>query len=142
MHLVVNEDDGTHEAQLRTAIDLFLSLAEPAILLGDLNEVGSHPAIVRLLNTPRVRNALANSPRTNGKQNPIDWIITRGFRTVRAEWMETAASDHPVARAELELSTETAGEPRRDNHRTLSEQVRHGVRSAVDRRPLIWPIAG
>jgi endonuclease/exonuclease/phosphatase family metal-dependent hydrolase len=107
VHLVVNSEDNTHEAQLRTAVDLFLSLAEPAILMGDFNEVRSHPQLVRLLGVPGVQNALANVTRTDVKKDHIDWIITRGFRTIHAEWTQNSASDHPVARAELELSATT-----------------------------------
>jgi hypothetical protein len=51
-----------------------------------------------------VHNALADIPGPTVKKNPIDWILTRGLRTVRAEWITNPASDHPVARADLELA--------------------------------------
>jgi endonuclease/exonuclease/phosphatase (EEP) superfamily protein YafD len=102
-------EENVHDVQIHTVFDLFLSLREPAILLGDLNEFGSHPEFVRLLATPGVHNALADVPRPTVKSNPIDWIITRGFRTVRAEWRPTPSSDHPVACAELQFS-EGAGD--------------------------------
>jgi endonuclease/exonuclease/phosphatase family metal-dependent hydrolase len=104
VHIDKDEERDTHNIQLRTAFDLFLSLNEPAILLGDLNEFGTHPELVRLLKTPGVHNALAGIPGPTVKKNPIDWIFTRGLRTVRAEWIANPASDHPVARADLELA--------------------------------------
>ncbi|HET6328451.1 MAG TPA: endonuclease/exonuclease/phosphatase family protein [Planctomycetaceae bacterium] len=104
VHIDKDEARDTHNIQLRTAFDLFLSLNEPAILLGDLNEFASHPEMVRLLKTPGVHNALANIAGPTVKKDPIDWIFTRGLRTVRAEWIANPASDHPVARADLELA--------------------------------------
>jgi endonuclease/exonuclease/phosphatase family metal-dependent hydrolase len=104
VHIDKDEEGDTHNIQLRTSFDLFLSLSEPAILLGDLNEFATHPEIVRLLHSPGVHNALADIPGPTVKKNPIDWIITRGLRTVRAEWITNPASDHPVARADLELA--------------------------------------
>jgi endonuclease/exonuclease/phosphatase family metal-dependent hydrolase len=108
VHIDKDMEQNTHDIQLRTVFDLFLSLQEPAILLGDLNEFGTHPEIVRLLGTAGVHNALADIPRPTVKSDPIDWIITRGFRTVRAEWRPTPSSDHPVACAELQLSERIA----------------------------------
>jgi endonuclease/exonuclease/phosphatase family metal-dependent hydrolase len=106
VHIDKDEEGNTHNIQLRTSFDLFLSLSEPAILLGDLNEFSTHPELVRLLKTPGVHNALTDIPGPTVKKNPIDWIITRGLRTVRAEWIANPASDHPVARADLELARE------------------------------------
>ncbi len=108
VHIDKDTEGDTHDIQLRTAFDLFLSLNEPAILLGDLNEFSTHPEMVRLMHTPGVHNALADIPGPTVKKNPIDWIFTRGLRTVRAEWIANPASDHPVARADLELATDAA----------------------------------
>jgi len=108
VHIDKDLEQNTHDIQLRTVADLFLSLREPAILLGDLNDFSTHPEIVRLLQTPGVHSALADVPRPTVKSDPIDWIFTRGFRTVRAEWRPTPSSDHPVACAELELSERSA----------------------------------
>jgi len=108
VHIDKDLELNTHDLQLRTVADLFLSLREPAILLGDLNEFSTHPEIIRLLGTPGVHSALADIPRPTVKSDPIDWIFTRGFRTVRAEWRVTPSSDHPVACAELEFSERSA----------------------------------
>jgi endonuclease/exonuclease/phosphatase family metal-dependent hydrolase len=104
VHIDKDEEQNTHDLQLRTVFNLFLSLEEPAILMGDMNEFASHPELVRLLKTPGVHNALAEIPHPTVKSNPIDWIFTRGFRTVRAQWRVTPSSDHPVACAELEIA--------------------------------------
>ena len=108
-HIDKDLEQDTHDLQLRTVADLFLSLGEPAILLGDLNDVSTHPEIARLLQTPGVHSALADVPRPPVKNDPIDWIFTRGFRTVRAEWRPTPSSDHPVAWAELKFSDQQGG---------------------------------
>jgi endonuclease/exonuclease/phosphatase family metal-dependent hydrolase len=118
VHIDKDEEGNTHDIQLRTAFDLFLSLSEPAILLGDLNEFATHPEMVRLLSTPGVQNALAGIPGPTVKKNPIDWIFTRGLRTVRAEWIANPASDHPVARADLELATDRVSELSSGAHST------------------------
>jgi endonuclease/exonuclease/phosphatase family metal-dependent hydrolase len=110
VHIDKDMEQNTHDNQLHTIADLFLSLQEPAILMGDLNEFGSHPELARLIATPGVHNALAGIARPTVKSNPIDWIFTRGFRTVHAEWRANPASDHPVACAELDFSDST-GEP-------------------------------
>jgi endonuclease/exonuclease/phosphatase family metal-dependent hydrolase len=108
VHIDKDMERDTHDLQLKATFDLFLSLSEPAILLGDLNEFSTHPELVRLMQTPGVHNALANIPGPTVKKNPIDWIFIRGLRTVRAEWITNPASDHPVARADLELSGDPA----------------------------------
>jgi endonuclease/exonuclease/phosphatase family metal-dependent hydrolase len=110
VHIDKDMEQNTHDNQLHTIADLFLSLQEPAILMGDLNEFGTHPEIVRLIGTPGVRNALAGIARPTVKSDPIDWIFTRGFRTVHAEWRANPASDHPVACAELVFG-DSVGEP-------------------------------
>jgi endonuclease/exonuclease/phosphatase family metal-dependent hydrolase len=109
VHIDKDMEQNTHDNQLRTICDLFLSLQEPAILMGDLNEFGSHPEIARLIGTPGVHNALAGIPRPRVKSDPIDWIFTRGFRTIHAEWRVNPASDHPVACAQLEFSEGSGG---------------------------------
>jgi endonuclease/exonuclease/phosphatase (EEP) superfamily protein YafD len=101
VHIDKDTEQGTHDLQLRTVFDLFVALRDPAILLGDLNEVDPHPELVRLLSTPGVHNALAQVSRTGIRKAPVDWILTKGFRTVRGEWKENSASDHPVARVTM-----------------------------------------
>lgn len=88
------------ETQLRAAADVFLALQSPAILMGDLNTTAESPLLQELLSKPGVRNALADVPGES-----VDWVITRGLRTVSARSHENDASDHPVVIAELELES-------------------------------------
>jgi endonuclease/exonuclease/phosphatase family metal-dependent hydrolase len=90
------------QEQLRTLGDLFLSLSAPAIFMGDLNSPPDDPQLKRLLVTPGVADAVGESladiswPR-------IDWILTRGLRTIRGGCEDNGASDHPLYWAELEI---------------------------------------
>ncbi len=87
--------------QLRTVISLYLSLSEPAILLGDLNTKADDPQIHRLLAMPGVTDAVG---KILGKRDSprIDWIIARGMRCLDAGVRDNGASDHPALWAELE----------------------------------------
>lgn len=93
-------DDRERHAQLRTAADYFLALAQPAILLGDMNSDASDPEIVRLLAAPDVVDPLG---KVKGFQTPrhIDWIFTRGVDVVDAGITPAGPSDHPHVWAEL-----------------------------------------
>ena len=94
-----NEEE--RAAQLRTVIDLYLSLSEPAILLGDLNSDAGDPQIRRLLAAPGVTDAMAKALGDKHRQCN-DWIICRGLRCVTAEIHNSDASDHAALWAELE----------------------------------------
>jgi endonuclease/exonuclease/phosphatase family metal-dependent hydrolase len=98
---VTRSDDASRREQLRAVADLFLSLAEPAILLGDLNSPADDPEMRRLLGTAGVADPLGEKL---GAAAPprIDWILARGMRSVDAGLREQGASDHPLAWAELE----------------------------------------
>lgn len=95
------EDD--RETQLKLAIALFLSLEPPAVLMGDLNTTIDDPQLIALRNRPDVASPLHDVLGDDLPADNIDWIFTRGLRTVSAELVENAASDHPVLRAELAL---------------------------------------
>ncbi|HLQ46936.1 MAG TPA: endonuclease/exonuclease/phosphatase family protein, partial [Planctomycetaceae bacterium] len=99
------------ERQLAVISDLFLSLDEPALLMGDLNSRRDDPTLQRLLVTPGVIDvAAAAEPIDCPPERRIDWILTRGLKAIRAEVRDDGASDHPIVRAEL-----VRGEPvRRD----------------------------
>jgi endonuclease/exonuclease/phosphatase family metal-dependent hydrolase len=98
-HLTGGEDRGRQE-QLSAVIALFLSLAPPAILMGDLNTDATDPQIRQLLAMPGVV-APVDVILGNGAPPKIDWIITRGLRGVDAGVREEGASDHPMFWAEL-----------------------------------------
>jgi endonuclease/exonuclease/phosphatase family metal-dependent hydrolase len=93
-------DDREREEQLRTVGDLFLSLATPAILLGDLNTDADESALRRLLETDGVRDPLRDKLGDDAPRR-IDWILVRGLETVDAGLVNNGASDHPHVWAEL-----------------------------------------
>lgn len=84
------------QKQLGIVIAMFLSLDEPAVLMGDLNSPADDEQLQALLAREGVHDV------TDGRGG-IDWIITRGFKTVQAEVRETEASDHPLVWAQLRL---------------------------------------
>jgi endonuclease/exonuclease/phosphatase family metal-dependent hydrolase len=87
--------------QLQAAAGLFLSLAEPAILLGDLNTTADEARLQTLLERSDVHDPLGEAL-SDGAPPRIDWLLTRGLKTVRAGIVENGASDHPLIWAELE----------------------------------------
>ncbi len=102
VHLDADKD---RARQLELICDLFLSLDEPALLLGDLNTRADDPALQGLLKTPSVIDVLrAASPSDRSPPPHIDWILARGLKTVRAELRDDGTSDHPVVRAEFVLA--------------------------------------
>ncbi len=91
------------EQQLKTVIGLFLDLQPPCVLMGDLNTVSADPQLEALRKTEGVLSPLHEQLPDGPPATTIDWIFTRGLRTVSAELVENDASDHPVIRAELVL---------------------------------------
>lgn len=88
--------------QLQSMIDLFLNLKEPCVLMGDLNTMADDPLIAELLERPGVESPLHDSLATGPPRATIDWIFTRGLKTISATLVENVASDHPLLKAELE----------------------------------------
>ncbi len=93
-------DDRERAEQLRTVGELFLSLATPAILLGDLNTDADEPALRRLLDAEGVHDPLRDKLGDDAPRR-IDWILVRGLDTVDAGMVDHGASDHPHVWAEL-----------------------------------------
>jgi endonuclease/exonuclease/phosphatase family metal-dependent hydrolase len=93
-------DSAARADQLAAVIQLFMSLNEPAILMGDLNTTADEPPLTTLLARADVHDALRDSL---GPATPrsIDWILTRGLKTVAAGTIDNGASDHPLLWAEL-----------------------------------------
>ena len=116
--------DRTH--QLQAAVSLFLSLAEPAILMGDLNTTEADPQIQRLLAVRGVHDAVAQANKNHVPEKRIDWIFTRGLRCVDAGYIPTIASNHPVVWAELEISLPTASDRQVAIRKIRSPK--HGIR--------------
>ena len=88
--------------QLRAVSELFLSLAEPAVLMGDMNTPADDPDLKRLLAVPGVVDAVGQAL---GDKTPphIDWILLRGLKCLDSGLTRDGASDHPLAWAEVEL---------------------------------------
>ena len=95
------QHDRARHVQLDTVISLFLSLAEPAILMGDFNTFPSDPLIQRLKNTPGVSDAVVEAGGTN-PPNRVDWIFLRGLKCTEADMVKNDASDHPMVWADVE----------------------------------------
>jgi endonuclease/exonuclease/phosphatase family metal-dependent hydrolase len=93
--------------QLDCVLGMFLSLEEPAILMGDLNTLGDDPAIKRVLGTPGVVNPVGLMLLAE-EANMIDWILVRGLGVVDAGVRNSGASDHPLVWAELEILTDSS----------------------------------
>jgi endonuclease/exonuclease/phosphatase family metal-dependent hydrolase len=90
------------ERQLREVIALFLALDEPCVLVGDFNTTADDPQIRALLARPGVHDAVAEGLQQD-VPGRIDWVITRGLKTVAAGCDEDGSSDHPLVWAEVEL---------------------------------------
>lgn len=93
-------DDREH--QLRTVIGLFHALQPPCVLMGDLNTVAADPQLDVLRKTDGVISPLHDQIPDLPPSN-IDWIFTRGLKTLSAERIENDASDHPIITAEFAL---------------------------------------
>lgn len=104
---VNRNSDAERETQLREVVALFLALQAPAVLMGDLNSTRDDPQIRALLAANGVSDALANC---DGElleaqhAGRIDWIFTRGMRTLAGGLIDRGASDHPLVWAELEYA--------------------------------------
>jgi endonuclease/exonuclease/phosphatase family metal-dependent hydrolase len=97
-HLDRHED---HEAELLAVTELFLSLAEPAILMGDLNDTAKNPVIMRLTQTAEIVDAIARVP--NVRHTDSDWIFLRGLQCRQAGMHDKGPSDHPFFWADVGL---------------------------------------
>lgn len=96
-------DDRERREQLRTVGRFFLSLAEPAALLGDLNSDESEKEIQTLLDAPGVVDAMSKKYGLK-KPRQIDWILLRGLNVVDAGTVVSVASDHAHLWAEVEVA--------------------------------------
>jgi endonuclease/exonuclease/phosphatase family metal-dependent hydrolase len=103
--------DRDRQRQLALAADLFLALAEPAILMGDMNTTADEPGMRRLLSRPGVGDPVAEILRERTPRR-IDWILTRGLEAVDAGLVDLGASDHPCVWAELRLPGDAAADAR------------------------------
>jgi len=87
-------DDRERSEQLRQVGELFLALAEPVVLLGDLNTSAHEPDLARLLARPGVHDPLAEAMGPATPDRRIDWILSRGLHGVDGGMVDSPASDH------------------------------------------------
>jgi endonuclease/exonuclease/phosphatase family metal-dependent hydrolase len=97
-HLDRHDD---RESELRAVSELFLSLQPPAILMGDLNSIGSDAGIARLCSDPAIVNVCARIPNLDPLHHN-DWIFLRGLRCLDAGVIDKHVSDHAFFWTEVE----------------------------------------
>jgi endonuclease/exonuclease/phosphatase family metal-dependent hydrolase len=95
---VANERDNPE--QFVAVSELFMSLQEPAILMGDFNHTIDVPEVQALLERPGVKTAVEAGYAVDGRKL-IDWIFYRGLDCLGSEVIPPLASDHPTIRAEF-----------------------------------------
>lgn len=102
---LTSRNPARHDEQLRAVAAMFLALAEPAILLGDMNARADHPLIRQLATTPGVVEPWCELHAPDNAAR-IDWIFLRGLRPLRVETTEPGASDHPLVWVEVKRGSE------------------------------------
>ncbi|HUY31365.1 MAG TPA: endonuclease/exonuclease/phosphatase family protein [Pirellulales bacterium] len=109
LHVVVTHLDRSEprdrQEQWQAVARLFLSLAEPAVLMGDMNTEELETPLAELLASPGVHDPL-REVLGDGAPRRIDWILTRGLLTVDAGLRDNGASDHPCVWAEVALDAD------------------------------------
>lgn len=90
------------KSQLRMVFGLFLALAKPAVLMGDLNSLATDKQVAELVDRPEVIEPISA---VGAKDLPtrVDWIFLRGLQCRAAGVEATAASDHPIVWCEVGL---------------------------------------
>lgn len=94
-------DERTDE--LSQVLDLFQSLAAPAILVGDLNTPDTDPTLHAFLQSGQATDVLARLPEAQ-RQGRIDWILVRGIDCSAAGIAPKGVSDHPFYWADLRVA--------------------------------------
>jgi endonuclease/exonuclease/phosphatase family metal-dependent hydrolase len=95
-----------HATEIRDVANLFLSLQEPAILMGDFNITtdqngrDNDPDIAALAHAPGVIDPIGSN---------YDRIFARGFVAKGSGYIDEHASDHPLAWAQLSLAAPATG---------------------------------
>jgi endonuclease/exonuclease/phosphatase family metal-dependent hydrolase len=101
--------ESDHDNQVRMVARLFDSLQSPALLLADLNASQHNPEVSALLALPGVHDCLADGGLNIDAEGRIDWIIARGFHTLRSGQIQGTAigeraSDHPLYWADVRIA--------------------------------------
>ncbi|MBN1590428.1 MAG: endonuclease/exonuclease/phosphatase family protein [Pirellulales bacterium] len=95
-------DPRDRKVQLDAAIEFFLALEEPAILLGDLNSLRDSPVIRQLAAREGVDEPIGRLVDAPPK-GQVDWIFVRGLQCVAAGVRDEGVSDHPLYWVEIEV---------------------------------------
>src|SRR5207248_64950 len=91
-HLDRHED---RDAELGRVIQMFLDAEPPVILLGDLNTAAADPRLSALRQSAGVVDVLKKVDTVPAGN--VDWIFSRGLRTLAAGLKANDASDHSLA---------------------------------------------
>lgn len=89
-------------SQFSMVAGLFLALAEPAVLLGDLNCRADDRLMADLLARPGVVEPLSATGAADVPDR-VDWVLLRGLECLAAGVEATPASDHPVVWCEIAI---------------------------------------
>jgi endonuclease/exonuclease/phosphatase family metal-dependent hydrolase len=102
--LITHIDRGDdHKRQLQLVLEEFMKVAEPAVLMGDMNGNPTDPYVMPFLQAPGVKDAVGSVMGAAAPADRIDWIFTRGLEAISAGVEKNDASDHPMVWAELKL---------------------------------------
>jgi endonuclease/exonuclease/phosphatase family metal-dependent hydrolase len=101
-HLATQDD---RESELASVGSLFLSLQEPAILMGDLNSKNDDPQIQLLRKTPGVIDPIGDTVIAKNGES-WDRVFARGMQCDSSGFIDKGASDHPLVWAALKLNPE------------------------------------
>lgn len=80
--------------QLRMVSRIFDCLAEPSMLVGDLNADSTNPEVKSILHLPGIHDCITEA--TGRGDGRIDWILAKGIKTLSGGQIKNGASDHPL----------------------------------------------
>lgn len=99
-HIASADDD---EQQLKALVNLFMSIEEPVIMMGDFNNRITHPLLGKLINENLAKSVVDYS---TSEEHYIDWILYRGLECIDTKVHPRGPSDHPAIRAEFAFPDE------------------------------------
>ena len=100
--LVVTHIDRSRDQtnQLKMIRQFYDSLKSPSLLLGDLNADSSNPQVKSILALPDIHDCITEGG--GQPDNRIDWILSRGFKSIHGGEIKNGASDHPMYWVDLQ----------------------------------------
>ena len=82
---------------------IFLASPSPAVLMGDFNTAGSDPILQKLRDETHAIDCLMQVLGSKLPKENIDWIFAKGVTVQDAGLIDSGASDHPLAWAQINL---------------------------------------